>query len=97
GRVRRWFWYSPAEPPDTRPYVMGLAVSPTTPGVIVAGIEAGGLVRSVDDGRTWRGHCRGADRDCHDLTFNPNAGNWLYQAGGGGPAYSTDAGQSWRK
>ncbi len=95
-KVRRWFWYSPAEPPDTRPYVMGLAVSPTRPGVIFAGIEAGGVVRSVDDGHTWHGHCRGADRDCHDLTFHATDGDWVYQAGGGGPAYSRDGGETWQ-
>lgn len=95
-RVRRWFWMSPAEPPDRRPYVQGLGVSPTDPDVIVAGIEFGGVVRSEDGGVTWHGHLRGADRDCHSLTFHGSDGNWVYEAGGGGPAYSRDGGSTWR-
>lgn len=95
-RVKRWFWMSPAEPPDRRPYVQGLGVSPTDPAVIVAGIEAGAVVRSDDGGTTWHGHVRGADRDCHSLTFHASNGNWVYEAGGGGPAYSRDGGRTWR-
>lgn len=95
-RARRWFWRSPAEPPDTRAYVLGLAVSPTDPDVILAGMEAGAVVRSADGGRTWSAHVRRADRDCHDLTFHAVDGAWAYQAGGGGPAVSRDGGLSWR-
>jgi hypothetical protein len=95
-RVRRWFWMSPAEPPDFRPYVQGLSVSPTDSAVIVAGIEFGAVVRSEDGGATWRGHLRGADRDCHSLTFHGSDGHWVYEAGGGGPAYSRDGGRTWR-
>jgi hypothetical protein len=94
-RSRRWYWFSPAEPPDWRAYVMGLAASPTDPDVVVAGIEAGAVVRSSDGGRTWSTHRRSADRDCHDLTFHAQDGNWVYEAGGGGPAVSRDAGERW--
>jgi hypothetical protein len=94
-RQRRWYWFSPAEPPDWRPYVMGLAASPTDPDVVVAGIEAGALLRSVDGGRTWSGHRKAADRDCHDLAFHASDGRWVYQAGGGGPAVSRDGGATW--
>src|SRR5215831_11143544 len=41
----RRFWFSPAEKPFTA-YVQGIALSPTDPNVIVAGIEAGAVVRS---------------------------------------------------
>jgi hypothetical protein len=94
-RARRWYWWSPAEPPDFRAYVMGLGVSPTDPDVIVAGIEAGGGVRSGDGGRTWRGHRRHADLDCHALCFHAHDGRWVYEAGGGGPAVSRDGGERW--
>ena len=94
-RVRRWYWASPAEPPDLRAYVMGLAASPTDPDVVVAGIEAGAVVRSGDGGRTWSPHRRAADRDCHALTFHASDGRWVYEAGGGGPAVSRDAGERW--
>lgn len=95
-RARRWYWLSPAEPPDLRAYVLGLAVSPTDPNILVAGIEAGAVVRSEDGGQTWSGHCRGADRDCHALTFHVSHGEWVYEAGGGGPAVSRDGGRTWQ-
>jgi hypothetical protein len=96
-RARRWWWFSPAEPPDWRPYVQALTISPTDPEVILAGIELGGVLRSEDGGHTWSKHCRGAERDCHSLKFHPSNGNWAYQGGGSGPAFSQDGGGTWRK
>jgi photosystem II stability/assembly factor-like uncharacterized protein len=96
-RARRWWWFSPTEPPDWSPYVMALTISPTDPDVIMAGIELGGVLRSEDGGRTWSKHRRGAERDCHSLRFHPSNGNWIYQGGGGGPALSQDGGLTWRK
>ena len=96
-QVRRWYWFSPAEPPSFAPYVLGLSVSPADPDVIVAGIEAGAVLRSEDGGQTWAGHCPGADRDCHSLTFHSSDGRWAYEGGGGGAAVSRDGGRSWRK
>jgi hypothetical protein len=93
--TRRWYWWSPAEPPDWRAYVMGLGVSPSDPDVVVAGIEFGGVVRSADGGRTWSTHRRHADLDCHALTFHHRDGGWVYEAGGGGPAVSRDGGDTW--
>jgi photosystem II stability/assembly factor-like uncharacterized protein len=95
--ARRWWWFSPAEPPEWSPYVMALTVSPSQPNVILAGIELGGVLRSEDGGRNWTGHKRGAERDCHSLKFHPINGNWVYQGGGGGPALSQDGGLTWRK
>jgi hypothetical protein len=94
-RTRRWYWLSPAEPPDWRAYVQGLAASPTDPDVVVAGIEAGAVVRSTDGGRNWSAHRRVADRDCHALAFHTTDGRWVYEAGGGGPAVSRDGGDRW--
>jgi hypothetical protein len=94
--VRRWHWFSPAEPPSLQAYVLGLGVSPAGPDILVVGIEAGAVLRSADGGRTWTGHCKPADRDCHTLTFHASDGNWVYEAGGGGPAVSRDGGKTWR-
>lgn len=93
-QMRRRHWFTPAEPGD--PYVMGLAVSPTDPNNIVAGIEYGALLRSSDGGKTWQGHLKGASRDCHSLTFHASDGNWVYLGGGGPPAsFSCDGGKTW--
>jgi hypothetical protein len=96
-RIRsRWFWLSPAEPPFTA-YVQGIALSPTDPSVLIAGIEAGAVVRSQDGGETWSEHRPGAVRDCHTLTFHATNGEWAYEGGGTGPAYSRDGGKTWRQ
>lgn len=92
----RWWWRSPAEMPLTA-YVQAIGLSPTDPNVIVAGIEAGAVVRSADGGTTWVGHRAAALRDCHSLTFHRTDGRYVYEAGGtgAGAAISRDAGATW--
>jgi len=92
----RRFWLSPAEKPYTA-YVQALALSPSEPGVVLAGIEAGAVVRSGDSGRTWSGHRHGALRDCHTLAFHATNGCWVYEGGGtgAGVSVSRDAGKTW--
>lgn len=94
----RRFWRSPAEKPFTA-YVQGLAISPSDPDRILAGIEFGAVVRSEDGGHTWSNHISGTLRDCHTLRFHASDGNWAYEAGGtgGGAAVSRDGGRTWRK
>jgi hypothetical protein len=94
--ARRWYWVSPAEPPFSA-YVQAIALSPVDPDLIVAGIEAGAVVRSVDGGKTWTGHRKGAIRDCHSMDFHAGNGDWIYEAGGGGAAISRDAGDTWQQ
>lgn len=95
----RWYWFSPADPPGYTAYVQAIALSPTDPDVILAGIEFGAVVRSTDGGRTWSGHRPGAMRDCHTMTFHAASGSWVYQGGAGlrarGAAFSRDAGETW--
>lgn len=95
-RVREWWWCSPAEPPFTA-YVLALALSPSDPNTVLAGVELGAVVRSEDGGQTWSHHRRGAGRDCHQLLFHPKHSQWAYQAHGGGPAISCDAGLTWEQ
>jgi hypothetical protein len=95
----RWWWFSPAEPPDLRPYVMAIALSPTEPKALLAGIEFGAVVRSDDGGQTWSRHRTGSLRDCHALKFHATNGDWAYEAGGtgGGAAFSRDGGLTFQK
>jgi hypothetical protein len=95
----RWWWFSPAEPPDMRAYVMCIALSPRDPNLLLAGVEFGAVVRSQDGGRTWSRHRKGALRDCHSLKFHTSNGDWAYEAGGtgGGAAFSQNGGDSFHK
>ena len=64
--------------------------------MIVVGLEAGAVVRSEDGGQSWSGHCRGAMRDCHSLTYHISDERWVYEGGGtGGAAWSRDGGKHW--
>lgn len=92
----QWWWFTPAEPPFTKPYVQGLAVSATNPDIIIAGMEFGATIRSEDGGKTWSKHLKGSDRDCHSMTAHPTDGNWIYEGGGGGAHFSRDAGKTWQ-
>lgn len=89
-------WWSPAEPPGTA-YINGLALSPTSPDVMLAGIELGAVLRSADGGRTWSDHRADAVRDCHTLMFHPSDGAWAYEGGGQGMAVSQDGGMTWTR
>jgi photosystem II stability/assembly factor-like uncharacterized protein len=60
------------------------------------GIELGGLMRSTDGGETWEDHRPGAQRDVHSLAWHPAVEGRAYEAGGGGAAWSEDAGENWR-
>lgn len=96
-RVRgRWWWLSPAEPPFTA-YVLALDISPSDPNILLAGVELGAVVRSADGGESWSNHRPGAGRDCHQLLFHPRQSSWAYEAHGGGPAVSHDAGLTWEQ
>jgi hypothetical protein len=96
--MRKWWWFSPADPPGMLPYVNSLAVSPTDPDVLLAGIEAGAVMRSEDLGESWSGHLPGSDRDCHSLKFHLTDGQWVYEGGGmSGVAFSRNGGKNWSK
>ena len=95
-RMRRWFWWQPAEKPHA-PYVQALAVSPSDPAVILAGIEAATVLRSADGGRTWTRHWRGVALDCHSLCFHATDGSRAYVGSGTGASLSLDGGRTWAR
>ncbi len=87
-------WSFPPRPWTS--HVRWIAPSPHDAGLLLAGIELGGLMRSEDGGATWSDHRPGAQRDVHALAWHPSAPDRAYEAAGGGAAWSFDGGRSWR-
>jgi photosystem II stability/assembly factor-like uncharacterized protein len=87
-------WSFPPRPWTS--HVRWIAPSPHNANLLLVGIELGGLMRSSDGGQTWQDHRPGAQPDVHSLAWHPSARGRAYEAGGGGAAYSTDAGESWQ-
>jgi photosystem II stability/assembly factor-like uncharacterized protein len=86
-------WSFPPRPWTS--HVRAIALSYADSNLVVAGIELGGVVRSIDRGETWQDQRPGAQPDCHSLSAHPEATELLYEAGGGGFARSVDFGDSW--
>jgi photosystem II stability/assembly factor-like uncharacterized protein len=76
--------------------VRWIAPSPHDAGLLLVGIELGGLMRSTDGGVSWQDHRPGAQPDVHSLAWHPHVPGRAYEAGGGGAAFSTDAGETWQ-
>jgi photosystem II stability/assembly factor-like uncharacterized protein len=87
-------WSFPPRPWTS--HVRWIAPSPHEAGLLLVGIELGGVMRSEDGGATWSDHRPGAQPDCHSLAWHPTAPGRAYEAGGGGAAWSRDAGATWR-
>jgi hypothetical protein len=86
-------WSFPPRPWTS--HVRWIAPSPHDAGLLLAGIELGGLMRSTDRGETWEDHRPGAQRDVHSLAWHPKAQGRAYEAAGGGAAWSDDGGATW--
>jgi photosystem II stability/assembly factor-like uncharacterized protein len=87
-------WSFPPRPWTS--HVRWIAPSPHDADLILAGIELGGLMRSVDGGESWQDHRPGAQRDVHSLAWHPRRSGYAYEAGGGGAAWSSDGGETWQ-
>jgi photosystem II stability/assembly factor-like uncharacterized protein len=86
-------WSFPPRPWTS--HVRWIAPSPHDPGLLLAGIELGGVMRSEDGGETWSDHRPGAQLDCHSLAWHPTVEGRAYEAAGGGAAWSSDGGATW--
>jgi photosystem II stability/assembly factor-like uncharacterized protein len=86
-------WSFPPRPWTS--HVRWIAPSPHSAELVLVGIELGGLMRTTDRGESWQDHRPGAQRDVHSLAWHPRAAGRAYEAGGGGAAWSEDAGESW--
>ena len=87
-------WSFPPRPWTS--HVRWIAPNPHDADLLLVGIELGGLMRSTDGGASWQDHRPGAQRDVHSLAWHPRVAGRAYEAGGGGAAFSEDAGESWQ-
>jgi photosystem II stability/assembly factor-like uncharacterized protein len=87
-------WSFPPRPWTS--HVRWIAPSPHDASLLLVGIELGGVMLSDDGGKTWLDHRPGAQPDAHALAWHPEAEGRAYEAGGGGAAWSFDAGRTWR-
>lgn len=86
-------WSFPPRPWTS--HVRWIAPSPHEAGLVLVGIELGGLMRTTDGGETWADHRPGAQRDVHALAWHPTEPGRAYEAAGGGAAWSRDSGDTW--
>lgn len=86
-------WSFPPRPWTS--HVRWIAPSPHDAGVLLAGIELGGVMRTADGGLTWEDHRPGAKRDAHALGWHPSVPGRAYESAGDGSAWSFDGGETW--
>jgi photosystem II stability/assembly factor-like uncharacterized protein len=86
-------WSFPPRPWTS--HVRWIAPSPHEAGLLLVGIELGGLMWSADGGETWEDHRPGAKLDVHCLAWHPTAPGRAYETGGDGTAWSRDGGSTW--
>jgi photosystem II stability/assembly factor-like uncharacterized protein len=77
-------------------HVRWIGLHPTDPKTIYAGIELGGVMVTRDGGATWEDRKPSSQHDAHAIATHPAAPERVYEAAGGGVAFSADAGRSWR-
>ncbi|MGI8483832.1 MAG: WD40/YVTN/BNR-like repeat-containing protein [Thermomicrobiales bacterium] len=87
-------WSFPPRPWTS--HVRWIEPHPIDPNLMFAGIELGGVMRSIDGGATWEDRKPGSQHDCHALAIHPVAHDRIYEAAGGGIAISTDRGVTWQ-
>src|SRR5215203_8121 len=82
-----------------RPYthhVRWIGLHPTDPAILYAGIELGGVMVTRDGGATWEDRKPGSQHDAHAIATHPAPPDRVYEAAGGGVAFSADTGATWR-
>ena len=76
-------------------HVKDIAIGHGDDHFILAGIELGGVMRSIDGGVLFEDRKPGSQYDCHTIKLHPKAHERIYEAGGGGFAESRDHGKTW--
>ncbi|MFQ5857724.1 MAG: WD40/YVTN/BNR-like repeat-containing protein [Anaerolineae bacterium] len=86
-------WFLPYSPRAGA--VRTFALHPAEPHLIYAGIEQGGVLKSVDAGDTWTITRDGVHPDIHALVVHPDDPQLLFAATGGGVYRTHDGGETW--
>ncbi|WP_088036053.1 WD40/YVTN/BNR-like repeat-containing protein [Evansella clarkii] len=86
-------WSFPPRP-ETH-HVKDIAVGYEDDHFILAGIELGGVMRSINGGTAFEDRKPGSQFDCHKIILHPEAHERIYETGGGGFAESGDHGKTW--
>ena len=82
--------------PTRDSHVRDLVVSPGDVGLLYAGIEVGGVVRSTDGGSSWQ-QLPGLDDDIHCLHLGTDKQQRVYAATASAPYRSSNGGDEWEK
>lgn len=77
--------------------VRTFALHPAAPDLIYAGVEQGGVLRSVDVGSTWTITREGVHPDIHTLAVHPADPKLLFAATGSGVYRSRDGAETWER
>lgn len=76
-------------------HVRWIEPDPSDANRLFVGIELGGVMRTLDGGKSWEDRKPHSQYDCHTLRTHPAAPGYLYEAAGGGFAESHDGGATW--
>lgn len=77
--------------------VRALALHPAAPGLIYAGVEQGGVLKSTDGGATWTITHDGVHPDVHAFAVHPDDPQVLFAATGGGVYRTRDGTRTWER
>jgi photosystem II stability/assembly factor-like uncharacterized protein len=88
-------WSFPPRPWTS--HVRWIEPDKTKSGHVYVAIEAGALVQSHDDGKTWKDKVEGGPYDTHTLATHNKMPGQLYSAAGDGYFESYDYGQTWKR
>ncbi|MCZ6679408.1 MAG: sialidase family protein [Candidatus Poribacteria bacterium] len=84
-------WYTPwGGPPAVR------SIAPANGDGLYLDIHVGGILRTLDRGKTWQPTNRGLHLDVHEVATCPKRENAVYAATAGGFYLSEDRGESWK-
>lgn len=83
-------WHTPwGDPPDTR------SISTDQAGIVYVNVHVGGVVRTMDGGRSWR-PTLDIHADVHQVLAHPTRAHAVFAAAAVGLGMSDDGGDSWR-